>query len=293
MPFHELVIELGATECAAAEAACFAAGAFSVTLTDAADEPLLEPPPGANPLWQKLRLTALFPATAVPERLAGEVAAALGLDPGKVRSQPVADRAWEREWLRDFRPMRFGRRLWVCPGGQPAGDPEAVVLELDPGLAFGTGTHATTALCLEWLDRTALSGQRLLDYGCGSGILALAALRLGAAEAWAFDIDPQALLATSDNAERNGLRDRLRIAVDAGDLPGGFDLAVANILAGPLIELAPVLAGQCRPGAALLLAGLLDDQAAEVAVAYRPWFDIVREGGREGWTVLAGCRHRN
>lgn len=152
MPFHELVIELGDADPSTAEAVCFALGALSVTLSDAADDPLLEPPPGTTPLWPRVRLTALFPAGTAPPQLRKAAIAALGLPAAAVTTRPVADRIWEREWLRDFRPMRFGRRLWVCPGGQPAGDPDAVVLELDPGLAFGTGTHATTALCLEWLD---------------------------------------------------------------------------------------------------------------------------------------------
>lgn len=285
-------MDIAAAQAEAAEAACFAAGALSVTLADAGDEPLLEPAPGETLLWQRPCLAALFPASAEPAQLTARLAATLGLEPGSIRSRLVEDRIWEREWLRDFHPMRFGQRLWVCPGGQPAGAPDALVLELDPGLAFGSGTHATTALCLEWLDRTLPVGQRVLDYGCGSGILALAALRLGATEAWAFDIDPQALIATRDNAERNDLLARLHIVADADRLPGGFSVVLANILAGPLIRLAPELATRCRPGGALLLAGLFDAQATEVAAAYRPWFDIAPEGRRDGWTVLAGIRRR-
>ncbi|MBM5811623.1 MAG: 50S ribosomal protein L11 methyltransferase [Gammaproteobacteria bacterium] len=292
MPFHELLLEITTAQVEAAEAACFAAGALSVTLADAGDEPLLEPAPGATPLWQRLHLAALFPGGTESAPLAARLTETLGLEPGSIRSRQIEDRIWEREWLRDFRPMRFGQRLWVCPGGQPAGAPDALVLELDPGLAFGSGTHATTALCLEWLDRHPPVGLQVLDYGCGSGILALASLRLGAAAAWAFDIDPQALIATRDNAERNDLLARLHIVAAADRLPGGFDLVLANILAGPLIGLAPEFAARCRPGAALLLAGLLDSQAKEVAAAYRPWFDIAPEGGREDWTVLAGIRRR-
>ena len=185
--------------------------------------------------------------------------------------------------------MRFGRRLWVCPGGQPASEPDAIVLELDPGLAFGTGTHATTAMCLEWLDAFPPTGLRALDYGCGSGILALAALKLGAASACAVDIDPQALVAARDNADRNGLIAQLDIR-DAGQLPAGpFDLVLANILAGPLQRLAPALARVC-PAGKVLLAGLLDAQAAEVADAYSPWFDIETAARRDGWIALIGYR---
>ncbi len=181
MPFHQLVIDLGPAPPGPAEVACLALGALSVSLADAADEPLLEPAPGETPLWPEIRLRALFPVEVNPGIVAATLVTVLALPTDAVRHEYVEDRIWEREWLKDFRPMRFGRRLWVCPGGQPPGDPRGIVLELDPGLAFGTGTHATTAMCLEWLEGQSLAGQRVLDYGCGSGILALAALKLGAA----------------------------------------------------------------------------------------------------------------
>lgn len=290
MPFHQLVIELGYADPGPAERACHALGAIALSLSDAGDEPLLEPAPGETPLWRETRLGALFAESAEPALIAATLTAVLGLPDDAIRCERVADRVWEREWLRDFRPMRFGGRLWVCPGGQQAPDPAAIVLELDPGLAFGTGTHATTALCLEWLDAHLAAGSTVLDYGCGSGILALAALRLGAARATAFDIDPQALVATHDNAARNALAGRLTIAQRAGTIAGPFDLVLANILAGPLRALAPELAGHCRPGGAVLLAGLLDAQATEVAEAYGPWFDIETAARRDGWTALAGRR---
>ena len=291
MSWHQLVIELGGADAAAAEQACFALGAHAVSLSDAADHPVLEPAPGETRLWPDVRLCALYPGTSEPGLLAATLAAVLGLAPERIGVERLADRAWEREWLRDFRPMRFGRRLWVCPGGQRPDATDAIVLELDPGLAFGTGTHATTALCLEWLDGRILGLGRVLDYGCGSGILALAALRLGAASATAFDIDPQALIATRENAARNGLGGRLVVVGAADALRGPFDVLLANILAGPLVELASSFAGLCRPQSDALLAGLLDSQAAEVAQAYRPWFDIETAASREGWTALA-CRRR-
>jgi ribosomal protein L11 methyltransferase len=268
MPFQQLVVDLGHCEPEAAEAACFEAGALAVTLSDAGEHPVLEPRPGETPLWPSVRLTALLPAGAAGERSAGAIAARLGLAPAAYRLERVEDRPWEREWLRDFHPMRFGRRLWVCPGGQPAPVAGAVVLEL--------------------LDGTELGDARVLDYGCGSGILALAALALGARQAWALDIDPQALLATRENAQRNGLGDRLTITPAESPPPGQFEVVLANILSGPLVELAPQLAGHTAAGGRLVLAGMLDEQAAAVATAYQPWFDMRTCASRDGWTVLAG-----
>jgi len=290
MPFHQLVVELPGRELAAAEEACRRLGAMALSLADAADEPLLEPAPGETPLWQAVRLRAIFAVATNPRIAAATLEAVLGLPPGAVGIEFVEDRAWEREWLKDFRPMSFGRRLWVCPAGQRPSGRAQVVLELDPGLAFGTGTHPTTALCLEWLDGAVRDGERVLDYGCGSGILALAALKLGAGHATAFDIDPQALHATRENAAKNGLADRIAVVEHAAGVGGGFDVVLANILSGPLVELAPSLAARSRPGGALVLAGLLARQADEVARAYRPWFDIGPAADREGWVLLAGRR---
>jgi ribosomal protein L11 methyltransferase len=186
--------------------------------------------------------------------------------------------------------MRFGRRLWVCPGGLPAGDPQAIRIELDPGLAFGTGTHPTTALCLEWLDSQHVAGRQVIDYGCGSGILAIAAARLGAASVLAVDIDPQALIATRDNAGRNGVAERIAITGDPLIGPDSADVLLANILAGPLVELAPRFAGAARSGGRLALSGLLLEQAETVTAAYRPWFDIATTATRDGWVLIAGRR---
>jgi ribosomal protein L11 methyltransferase len=290
MPFHQLVVDLAGADLDRAEAACFGLGATAVSLGDAGDAPVLEPAPGETPLWPAVRLRAIFPVTIDPQIAAATLAAVLALPPADVGIEFVPDRDWEREWLKDFRPMRFGRRLWVCPDGQPPGGPAEAVLELDPGLAFGTGTHPTTALCLEWLDGAIRGGERVLDYGCGSGILALAAVKLGAREAAAFDIDPQALHATRENAAKNGLAARIAVAGYASDIAGRFDVVLANILSGPLIGLAPALAPRTRSGGALVLAGMLARQADEVAQAYRPWFDIGPAAEREGWTLLVGRR---
>jgi ribosomal protein L11 methyltransferase len=290
MPFHQLVLEVRGTQLTAAEDACTALGALALSLADAGDEPLLEPAPGETPMWREIEIRALFEAGANPGLIAATLAATLGLAATSIRVESLADRVWEREWLKDFRPMRFGRRLWVCPAGLRPDRKSAVVLELDPGLAFGTGTHETTALCLEWLDGFALAGLEVLDYGCGSGILALAALKLGAARARAVDIDPQAQRATADNAARNGLTDRIMISSGQDDMAGTFDLVLANILAQPLIELAPRLAGCCRTGGSIVLCGMLERHAPEVAASYRPWFDIEAAAERDGWCLLAGVR---
>ena len=289
MPHLQLTLDIGSRNPEPFEDVLFGLGAVSVTLEDAADDPVLEPAPGATPLWPTVLVKALFDAEADRDAIAQALASAVADSPPP-RFEAVPDRAWEREWLKDFRPMRFGRRLWVCPGGMPADGPDAVRIELDPGLAFGTGTHPTTASCLEWLDGHDVAGRQVVDYGCGSGILAIAAARLGAAAVHAMDIDPQALIATHDNAVRNGVRERMTLAAEPGLEPGGADVLLANILAGPLVELAPRFAQALRPGGALALSGLLADQAAAVTAAYRPWFDIAIAATRDGWVLLAGRR---
>ena len=289
MPFLQLTLDIGGADPAPWEDALVELGAVSVTLEDAADDPVLEPAPGETPLWPTVRVQALFAGDADAVAITEAIAR---LFPGVAapRLATVEDKAWEREWLRDFRPMRFGRRLWVCPGGQPAGDPDAVRVELDPGLAFGTGTHATTAMCLEWLDGRDLRGRSLVDYGCGSGILAIAALKLGASSAHAVDIDPQALIATRENAERNGILSGLTVTGEPL-LPGASaDVLVANILAGPLVELAPHLAAAMRAGGEIALSGVLTEQLDAVTAAYRPWFDIALTAAREGWGLIGGRR---
>lgn len=281
----------------AAEDHLLAAGAIAVTLLDAADQPVLEPAPGETPLWPHLRITGLFAADTDPLRVLADLAA---LAP-EVNWQPAVlpDRAWEREWLRDFRPLRFGTRLAVVPHGQPA-PPDAIVVRLDPGLAFGTGTHPTTALCLEWLDAHApagpapLDGQLVIDYGCGSGILALAALRLGATAAVGVDLDPQALQATTANAAANDLGGRLETCPPAAlesVLAGRKgDILLANILAGPLHALLPEFAMRLRPGGQLVLSGVLAEQADALAARAAEWFELEPPAVREGWARLAGRR---
>jgi ribosomal protein L11 methyltransferase len=295
VPFLQIHLTLGDLDPERAEEACTAAGALAVTLSDAGDSPILEPAPGATPLWPRVSLAALFDPATDPAAVRAALRAALDAPDLELRTELLADRAWEREWLRDFRPMRFGRRLWICPGGQPPPPAEVVgqppcIVWLDPGLAFGTGTHATTALCLEWLDGAALEGARVLDVGCGSGVLAVAALALGARTALALDIDPQALIATDQNAARNGVRERLTIRDAGADWGADHDVVLANILAEPLVALAPRFARVTRPGARLVLSGLLAEQAEAVAAACAAWFDMEPARERAGWVGLVGRR---
>jgi len=294
------------------EAALEELGALSVTLLDAEDAPILEPGPGETPLWPELVANALFDAD-IDRRglLAALRELAPAFDETRATFRIVEDADWTRAWMDTFRPMRFGARLWIYPSNiEPPVDDGAVVVRLDPGLAFGTGTHATTALCLEWLDglargdgsaslragsglRPLLQDARVLDFGCGSGVLAIAAVKLGAAEAIGVDNDPQALVATADNAARNDVAGRAHaIAADAEPLaPASFDVVVANILAGALIELAPTLVALAKPGAPIALSGILPEQAPEVVACYAPYCEALETTERDGWVRVSGvCR---
>jgi ribosomal protein L11 methyltransferase len=274
------------------EEACFEFGALAVSYTDQRDDPILEPAPGEFRLWPHSRLQALFSFDCSPQEIVAGLSHVLRLPSERISVETLADRVWEREWLRDFHPMSFGRRLWVAPHHAHVHTEGAVIVRLDPGLAFGTGTHATTAMCLAWLDEFAQPGDLAIDYGCGSGVLAVAAAKLGAREAWAFDIDPQALTATRDNAAANGVEERVNVVAADDALPAGADILLANILCGPLCELAPRFAALTAPGAKIVLAGLLTTQADEVTRAHAPWFDIEPFAARDGWTALAGSRRQ-
>lgn len=291
--FWQLSFELGARDPDSAEESCFELGATSVTYVDAYDDPVLEPLPGEFRLWPTTRLRALFPDETDVPAVAQALTETLGIPAGALTSEHIEDRVWEREWLRDFHARRFGQRLWVCPHHEQVTEPGAVVVHMDPGLAFGTGTHPTTALCLEWLDRHIGGGERVIDFGCGSGVLGIAAVKLGAAAAHCFDIDPQALTATRENAEANGLQTQVRTYETSSGLPTGVDVLLANILSGPLRELAPTFGSLVREGGSIVLAGLLEHQAADVTDAYTPWFDIHPFEVREGWSGLAGKRKSN
>lgn len=285
---HWLQITARGADPDAIDEALFAAGAVAVTLTDAADTPILEPALGTHPTWPDTVVVGLFTATTDADA-AMRVVRALAPD-ASLQAAQLEDRDWVRAWMDDFRPMQFGERLWVCPADMTADDAssDAVMLRLDPGLAFGTGTHPTTAMCLQWLDGQSLRGKRVLDYGCGSGILAIAAALLGAEHVAATDIDPQALTATADNAARNG------VAVHCHSLAGlpaaTYDIVLANILAGPLCALAPQLLAQLAADGQLVLAGLLADQTTEVRTAYAAQIDLTA-GAQDGdWVRLDGQR---
>jgi ribosomal protein L11 methyltransferase len=288
--FLELEFELGSGDAQAAEEACWACGASAVTFVDAADDPVLEPAPGEFRLWPATRLRCLFVGSPDAASLCGALGAAVGLDPARIAARQVADRPWEREWLRDFHAMRFGRRLWVCPHHERVSEPEAVVVALDPGLAFGTGTHPTTALCLAWLDEHLPAGACVIDYGCGSGVLGLAAAKLGAAQVHCYDIDPQALTATRANAAANTVTGQLHVHEHPATLPHGADVLLANILAMPLCALAPCFAALLPARAQVVLAGLMAHEVADVTGAYATCFDVTACGARDGWVSLAGRR---
>jgi ribosomal protein L11 methyltransferase len=290
VPQLALTLNLDGLDAERVEQACFEFGALAVSFTDQRDDPILEPAPGEFRLWPHSRLQALFPFDTSPEELVAGLSHVLRLEPARFTLETLADRVWEREWLRDFHPMCFGQRLWVAPHHSHVHTTGAVIVRLDPGLAFGTGTHATTAMCLAWLDEHAGDGQVAIDYGCGSGVLAVAATKLGAREAFAYDIDPQALTATRDNSVANDVDARVHVVERDVDLPQGADLLMANILCGPLCELAPRFATLTRAGGHIVLAGLLATQADEVTRAHAPWFDIAPFATRDGWTALTGVR---
>ena len=292
MPFLQLTLELGKTDPEKAEAALFAIGALSVTLEDAADDPILEPAPGALPLWPTVNVKALFDGTTSQQQVIDALTEQLDSPVPVHRFELLADRHWEREWLKDFHAMQFGERLWICPDGQRPDDADAIIVDLDPGLAFGTGTHPTTAMCLQWLDQHAPQGHSVIDYGCGSGILAIAALKLGAAHVHGVDIDPQALLASRDNAERNHVGAALTLSLNDHDLQPA-DLVIANILAGPLESLAPRLAELTKANGHIVLSGVLTEQAQAVQNRYATWFDMQPITTQGDWARLCGIRLTN
>ncbi len=288
MPWLKLILETTDADAAALEDCLLELGAAAVTLTDNADQPLFEPPLGTTPLWSKTRLDALFDSAVdmdvvthvlgdhLSQTCQGELA-----ENFSYKIEALEDKDWEKAWMDDFKPMCFGKRLWICPSWTEPPNKNAVNLKLDPGLAFGTGTHPTTAMCLAWLDSQALEGKQLIDYGCGSGVLAIAAGLLGSAQVIAIDNDPQALIATRDNCAKNQLQQKIHtfspeqfqhlLSAKSSTLAfGTADILIANILAGPLQALANTLTALVKPGGQLVLSGILSDQAEAVIAAYTP-----------------------
>ncbi len=300
MPWLELSLTLRAEQQARVEAALEDLGALSISLRDAdADTPdeqaIFEPGVGETPLWNALMLQALFDAQV--DR-AGLIHGLADLVPELVAEQitfrEVAEQDWTRAWMDQFQPMRFGRRLWIYPWNiEPSTDiADAVIVRLDPGLAFGTGTHPTTALCLEWLDATDLAGKSVIDFGCGSGVLSIAALKLGAARVIGIDNDEQALVASRINAERNDVSERIELHLPDAAPTTQVDVLLANILAGPLLELAEKFSRCVRLGGHLVLSGILHGQEAELLSRYAQWFTDLRVDRRDEWMRISALRNR-
>lgn len=295
MNWIALLIEVPAEQAECLSDALLEQGAISVSIEDAsADTPAEQPifgEPGSprDLLWARSVLRALCDPQTDIAALLREAAAAAGLPQTPAyRSEELPEQDWVRLTQAQFEPIRISSRLWIVPSWHQAPDPQALVLHLDPGLAFGTGSHATTRLCLRWLETQITGGESVLDYGCGSGILAIAAAKLGASDVLGVDIDPNAVKQARLNAERNAAAAQFvdtdtRLSVVA-------DLVIANILAMPLKVLAPLLAAHCRAGGGIVLAGLLDAQAEDIARTYAPWFDMSVFGSEEGWTALQGTR---
>jgi len=269
-----------------------ACGAQAVTFIDAKDTPIYEPLPGDETLyWSNTVVMGLYDASHDMEKV---LLYLRGIHPDKkamhYKLEQLEDKDWEREWMDNFHPMKFGKRLWICPSWREIPEPDAVNVMLDPGLAFGTGTHPTTALCLTWLDGLDLKDKTVVDFGCGSGILSLAALKLGAKKVIGIDIDPQALQASLANAKRNNVEDRLELFLPKDQPTLTADVVVANILAGPLRELAPTIMAFVGEKGLLALSGVLEDQAPELQTIYGNWCDMDTFCVQEEWVRLSGIR---
>ncbi len=293
MPWLQLKIITPRRYVQSLEDSLMAAGAACVTLQDNADQPILEPGLGETPLWDSVKITGLFDAeidtretTALAERRFGNTL------PEHYWEQ-LEDKDWEREWMSNYHAIQCGERLWICPSWQQPPEPDKINLMLDPGLAFGTGTHPTTFLCMQWIDQQDFSGREVIDYGCGSGILGIATLLLGAKQVIGVDIDPQALLATTENAKRNQLAADAMPVFLPQDCPDTLaDVMLANILAGPLAELAPTLSARTKTGGKICLSGILSVQTQTVMDAYAPWFDFEPVAEQEEWVRITGTKVR-
>lgn len=290
--WQQILLKLRAEHSAELEELLLEAGASSVTLMDAEDQAVFQKKPGATPLWDTSALLGLFPI----ENDLGSLVATLQFHPQVLNRESLQvtaliDQAWERAWMKDFQPRQFGERLWICPSWQPPPDPEAVNIMLDPGMAFGTGTHATTAMCLGWLEQAQLQSKEVIDYGSGSGVLAIGAALLGAGQVYAVDNDPQAIAATIDNSHRNNIPQQTITAHLPKTLPKlHSDILLANILAEPLHELADHFAALVKPGGSIVLSGILTEQAGPLSESYGRWFAMSRPEIREGWVLLHGTR---
>ncbi|SFN52987.1 50S ribosomal protein L11 methyltransferase [Xenorhabdus japonica] len=292
MPWIQLRLNTTGQQAEALGDELMESGAVSVTFQDSHDTPIFEPLPGETRLWGDTDVIGLYDAEMDMKAVVSQLEQIPQLGTGFIHKiEQLEDKDWEREWMDNFHPMRFGKRLWICPSWREVPEPEAVNVMLDPGLAFGTGTHPTTSLCLQWLDGLDITGKTVIDFGCGSGILAITALKLGAKHAIGIDIDPQAIQASRDNAERNGVSDQLTLYLSK-DQPKDLecDIVIANILAGPLRELAPIIGSLPKSGGLLGLSGVLASQAEGVAQAYYNEFIIDPMAEQEEWCRITGIK---
>ena len=290
MAWLQLIIPTNDSQADQLSDALMEQGAVSVTLQDMQDQPMLEPAIGTTPMWSQTRAVGLFDANQDLKQIIKNVEQQLRINISDWKGEPLEDKDWVRAWMDNFKPMQFGEKLWVVPSNFKPPQPEAANILLDPGLAFGTGTHPTTSMCLEWLDANPPTGKDIIDFGCGSGILAIGAILLGAKYADAIDLDPQALLATIDNAEKNNVSHNIKTY-----LPNQFKnkttpLLLANILASPLIELSSYFADLTETKGQIVLSGILAEQAEEVLAAYKTYFDIQLWKQQDDWVCLAGVR---
>ena len=269
-----------------------ACGAQAVTFIDKQDTPIYEPLPGDEvTYWSDTVVMGLYDANHDMDKTIRYLQSIHpDQDALEYKLELLEDKDWEREWMDNFHPMKFGQKLWICPSWKPVPDPEAINVMLDPGLAFGTGTHPTTALCLTWLDSLDLAGKTVLDFGCGSGILSLAALKLGAEQVIGIDIDPQALSASKENAKRNGVDNRLALYLPENQPKVKVDVVVANILAGPLQALAPTIVGLVKKGGLLALSGILEEQAQSLQATYSQWCKMDAITIQDEWIRLSGVK---
>jgi ribosomal protein L11 methyltransferase len=266
-------------------------GAVSVTYMDAEDEPVYEPPLNAIKIWRHTQVIALFDLVAHPPVIRALIAFEFkSMVIQGWKQEILEDQAWERSWLEHFKPMLFGGKLWICPTGMERYEPDSVCMILDPGLAFGTGTHPTTALCLEWLASHDLQGKTVIDFGCGSGILAVAAVLLGAQVAYAIDIDPQAITATQANSAKNNVQDKVHCYLPEDFVGVSADIVLANILAAPLINLSQAITALVKPAGQLILSGILTEQAEAVSAVYHPAIALTAPAIQAEWCRLDGIK---
>ncbi|WP_020210214.1 50S ribosomal protein L11 methyltransferase [Gilvimarinus chinensis] len=293
MPWLQLKLTTTRKQTEPLEDALLSCGACSVTLEDNADQPILEPGLGETPLWDQVKITGLFDADIDTAITTASITSALGENLPEHYWEQLEDKDWEREWMSNYHPICCGDRLWICPSWCEPPEPEKINILLDPGLAFGTGTHPTTYLCMQWLNDQNLEGLDIIDYGCGSGILGIAALRLGAKHALGVDIDPQALIATKANAARNHLEaDAMPVYLPAQAPEANADVVLANILAGPLAELAPKLTALTRLNGYICLSGILATQAQTVMDAYSGHFEFDPVAQKDEWVRITGRKIR-